>query len=91
MNTLIKAIPTKVLAYYLTVLATAAFLCASPSLRASEPTDHGLTFPGDPVPNQKFETSTNLAPVIVVFLVIWAAGTKLNTVEKSQDSLASLL
>lgn len=91
MNTLIKTIPTKVLAYYLIVIATISFLCASPSLRASEPADHGLTLPGNPVSNQKFETSTNIAPVIVVFIVVFAAGSKLAAVEKSQDRLASLL
>lgn len=91
MNTLIKTIPSKALAYYLLVIATAAFLCASPSLRASEPTDHGLALPGNPLAGQKFETSTNIAPVVVIFIVVFAAGTKLAAVDKSQDRLASQL
>lgn len=91
MNTRIKNIPIKVIAYYLAVAAVAALLLASPALRAAGPDDHGLSLPGEPVSHQKFETSTNIAPVIVVFVVVFAAGTKLAATEKSQETLAAQL
>lgn len=91
MNTLLKIVSAKVIAYYLMIVAMAAFLCASPGLRAATPGNHGLAFPAAPKQPKKFETSTNIAPVIVVFVVVFAAGSKIFAVEKTKDSLASQL
>lgn len=91
MNTLLKTVSAKVIAYYLMILTMAAFLCASPGLRAATPDNHGLALPAEPEQHKKFETSTNIAPVIVIFVVVFAAGSKLAAVEKTQDSLASQL